>query len=298
MMRRNGFSQLRKLLPLMAVCALALAVGCSDDDDTTKPPSEFAPPSNLSFSNNTRSGRVELSWTASPDQGASDFAGYNIYQSPTSLAGMTGAQVDSFKIAGSPFNGTSRSITVPRGQKFFYSVRAVKDNGDLSEATNEVDTSLPENGAVELFEFADPAEHSGMDLSEGQSYSVMIDNLIHIDFFLGTTDDDNDPAFELAIKSPSLIGGPNAAQWATRQAGFKLLDDENASTTTAGGFIDFVPLTEAEIRDKAIVIRIPADEEGQTHYGKLSNFEFMGEGGNRSVLFDWTYQPVDNYLRF
>ena len=35
MMRKNGFSQLRKLLPVVAVCALALTVGCSDDDDTT-----------------------------------------------------------------------------------------------------------------------------------------------------------------------------------------------------------------------------------------------------------------------
>ena len=93
MMRKNGFSQLRKLLPVVAVCALALTVGCSDDDDTTKPPSEFAPPSNLTFSNNARVGRVDLSWTASPDQSAGDFAGYNVYQSPTSLAGMTGAEL-------------------------------------------------------------------------------------------------------------------------------------------------------------------------------------------------------------
>jgi hypothetical protein len=298
MMRKNGFSQLRKLLPVVAVCALALTVGCSDDDDTTKPPSEFAPPSNLTFSNNARVGRVDLSWTASPDQSAGDFAGYNVYQSPTSLAGMTGAEADSFKVAGSPFSTTTRSVTVPRGERFFYSVRAVKDNGDLSEASNEVDTSLPASGDDFLVEFADKTGNSGMDLSEGTTYSVMIDNLVHIDFFLGTTDDENDEAFELAIKSPSLIGGPNAAQWATRQAGFKLIDDPDASTTSSAGFIDSVTLTPAEVAGKAIIVRLPADENGETHYGKISNLEFEGEPGQRSMIFAWTYQAVNNYIRF
>lgn len=297
-MMKNGFSQLKKLLPLVAMSAIVLAVGCSDDDPT-KPPEEFAPPSNLTFANNEQFDRIDLSWTASPDAGANDFAGYNIYQSTTSLAGMTGAEVDSLKIAGGPFTTTSRSVSVPVGVKYYFSVRAVKDNDDLSEAANEVDTALPDTGEdLAIVEFADKSGNSGVDLSEGTTYSVMIENLVHIDFFLGTTDDDNDPGFALALKSPHLIGGPNAAQWATRQASFKVIDDENASSTTSAGFIDSITLTAAELEDKAIVVRLPNDEGGQPHYGKISKMEFDGEPGNRTMLFSWTYQPVNNYLRF
>ncbi|MCA9728619.1 MAG: hypothetical protein KC729_13100 [Candidatus Eisenbacteria bacterium] len=297
-MRKNGTYHLKRLLPALALGTMILAAGCSNDS-STQPPSEFAPPSNLTFQNLELEGQIVLDWNGSSDEGRNDFAGYNVYRSSSSLAGATNEQLMAALITTNPVNARTYTDGTPVvGTKYFYSVRSVKDNGDLSEPANEIDTALPMGGSIitSLAEFSAPGA-SGMDLSEGQTYSVVIENLEHIDFFLGTTDDGNGPTFPLAMKSPSLLGGPNAAQWATRVAGFKLVDDPNISSTSASGFIDSITMVPAETVDKAIVVRLPLSN-GETHYGKLEIQEFTGTAPNRAVRFTWTYQPVPDYLRF
>ena len=285
----------------IALFAIPLLVGCGDDD-TTKPPEEFAPPTNLTYVNGNN--QVTLSWNASPDAGRDDFAGYNVYRDLTTMIGLG---PDS--LASLVHNSTLLAVTgyvdasAVNGVKYYYAVHAVKDNGDLSAPTNEIDTSpTPEGGLVILAEFMDGTRPSGLDLSEGMAYAMTSskrdDNREHIDLYLGTTASDDAGDQPLALKSPHLVLG-GSTDWADRQAGLKLLADEDVPTTEISGWLDHVTLgsTPQEIEGKVIAIRTPSNS-GEIHYGKVIVHSTAGPNGQREIQVFWAHQEIPNYIRF
>jgi len=288
---------LRQSLTL-GLLILVGVIGCSED--STKPPTEFAPPTNLTYVNGN--GQVTLAWDASPDQGTSDFAGYNVYRHTASLAGIEGEELATYKI--NPEGSSATSYIeggVENGTKDYYSVRAEKDNGDLTESPGEIDTAPRSEGLVTIAEFSDTANPSGLDLSTGTAYAMSSDdpdNRLFIDLYLGTTGDNDEADQPLAVKSPHLVLGGTSGNW-TRQAAFKLLDDEDDATTSTQNWLESITLgsTQAEIEGKVIAVRTPV-EGSDFHYGKLVVLGTSGANGQRQVQLLWAYQELPNYIRF
>ncbi len=287
-----------------ALLVIPLATGCSDDD-TTKPPEEFAPPTNLTYINGNN--QVLLSWDASPDRGLSEFAGYNVYRDTLTMVGAEPSALAALKLNGEvPVTEISYTDgTALNGHKYYYAVRSAKDNGELSEPTAEIDTApRSEGGFVILAEFADAGRPSGFDLSEGSAYAVSSDsagqgdNRMHVDFYLGTTDSYDDPDQPLALKSPDLVDGRNV-KWADRVAGLKLLTEWDDATTGISGWLDQITLgSTVEIEGKVIAVKTPQDENGEIHYGKIKIYETRGASGQREIEIRWAFQAYPNYIRF
>lgn len=297
-MKTFGRRQLLKWLPVFALGNVLFAAGCGDDD-ATKPADEFSPPTNLTYVNDD--GLVRLAWTGSADASLDDFAGYQVYRSATSLTGATDEQLTEAELNMTLIDPATSYVdgTAANGVKYFYSVRAKKTNGDVSESTNEIDTAARPSGDAELAEFRDKTRNSAIDLSEGETYAFVIENLVHVDFYLGTAADDEATNQPLTIKSPSLVESDNP-QWTNRVALFKLLESDDAATTSNTGFTDSITLgtTDAEIESKVIAVRLPLDENNELHYGKLIIDESLGEAGQRSIKMTFAYQPIPNYIRF
>lgn len=285
-------------LPVLLLANVLFVAGCSDDD-STKPPDEFAPPTNLTYENEI--GEVTLRWDATPDETLADFAGYQVYRSATSLIGATVEELEAAELNPSLLlAGTLEySTAAAAGTKYYYSVRSVKDNGDLSQPSNEIDTAAVTGGILTLGEFADPSQDSAMDFSEGATYSFMVQFASHVDIYLGTTADDDAADQPLALKSPSIVAS-DAPEWDLRIAGLKLLAEADDGTTGATGFSDSITLgaNVGEIVGKVIAVRIPLDEDQQTHYGKLVITGYDSSPGERSIQVQFTYQPIEDYIRF
>ncbi len=290
------------LLLAAGILALALAVaGCGDD--TVSPPQEFAPPSNVSFINDNEA--ITITWDSSPDEARSDFQGYNLYRSTSTLIGATTTELAAAQVTQNPT--TVNQLTdagVTNGTIYYYHVRSVKSNGDLSQASNEVDTAgRLEGGPVTVTEFASAADPSGYDMSAGIAVAMSStnpDNRMLIDFYLGTTDANDDSGSQLAIKSPHLVLNGDAA-WANRTAGFKLLDDRDVSFETPGGWQDQIALgtDAAEINGTVIAVQAPLDVNGERHYGKIEILtSSIGVPGERNIEVLWTFQELPNYIRF
>lgn len=295
--------RLRGFIGVASALAMATTVfiaGCSDD--TVKPPNEFAPPSSLTFRNfqiNSSSGGVQLTWNLSPDDSGnfSEFAGYNVYRDTASMTNLDASELAT-KLIMSLDAGTSTYTdgTGVLGTKYFYGVRARRDNGDVSVSSNEVDTARIVAGTLaSIAEYA-ASGPSGFNVALGRAFSVMPANADSIDFYLGTLDDTASGA--LLLKSPSLIS--DSPPWNTRVTGFKLLDSDASSTTTTG-FDSSIVLgtTNTEIEDKIIAVKLAPNFLGETHYAKVEILIFNdGGSGNRSVQLTWHYQPIPAYARF
>jgi hypothetical protein len=277
--------------------ALLLVAGCSDDE-TTKPPDEFAPPTNLTFVNGDN--RVDLDWDPSPDATWDSFVGYNVYRHTESLAGVADADLAQYRIVTRTASQTSYSdIDAVNGTMYYYTVRGARDNGDLTQPTNEIDTAARPEGLVTLFEF-EATGPSGFDLSDLADTALTMtsnnpDNTGLVDFYLGTTGENDESDQPLALKSPHLLGG----SW-TRMAAFKALVNPTDSQTTSTGFqLESITMgaTVEEISDRVIVVRTP-QENGEFHYGKLAVITTSGDAGDRRIQFQWTFQLIPNYPRF
>jgi len=306
-MRNLKFKGIYQVALAVALSASLFASGCSDDDDSTSPPDSFAGPSNLTFQNGD--GEVILTWNRSADDGSfTEFAGYNVYMSDESMATLTGSDLAA-KLLGTEAAGRERStITgLTNGELKYFTVRSVHENENVSGGT-EVLTASVEGGlslekVISISEFSDKSANSAVDLSEGISYEFVIDNIVHVDFYLGTdaAAGDEDSSGLLRIKSPDVVDSPN--DWSDRVALFKVLDDPNASSTPTDGFVTggvTLGSTMAEIEDMVIAVKLPSDENGEFHYGKIEVLavENLDVPGERSVALLWTYQPAVNVAIF
>ena len=296
MWKMRGWRRWTGLAVLVAAVALA---GCSDDEE--QDPTEFAPPSNLTYVNGD--GQITLSWDHSSDRNLSNFAGYDVYRHTESMIGMTLKELAPLRVNTTAISTNGFVDSVNNGDRWYYSVRAVKDNGDLSAATNEVDTAArADGGSIVLAEFADPARPSGFDFSTGMAMGMTSsnpDNRPFVDMYLGTTGDNDETDQPLAIKSPALVQN-GATAWAARAAGFKVLDDFDTGTTSNSGWQDSITLgaDEQEIVGKVIAVKIPI-EGSNTFYGKFRIDDAATNiQGQREIEITWAYQPTPNYIRF
>lgn len=282
------------------LAATLFVAGCSDDDDSVKPPDQFAPPTNLTFQN--REASIRVSWSASPDEQFSEFLGYNVYRDTESMANLSAAELAERVLNGSIIpKGTTNFVdtTAQIGVKYFYAVRAVRDNGNISISSNEVDTARFIQGAgfFTVFEFAATGE-SAFDVSEGARLSMRAENAANIDFYLGTSMENDGAGGDLVIKSPNLVSPDQV--WQARIAGFKEVGSD-ASSTTTDGFSDSINLgqTEESVESTVFAVRLPPDGNGETHYARIEILTFNDDGaGMRSVEFSYRYQPIAGYPRF
>ncbi len=302
----TGFSKdLTRALSRVAMASLVslslFAVGCSDDNPTTEPADEFAPPTNLTYVNDSNS--VLLAWTATPDASIDEFAGYHVYRDIVSMANLTDAQLVAKKITATPIQTTSRSDgSAVNGTKYFYAVRAVKDNGDISESTNEINTAprAGETGIV-VAERTVPSLPSGLGLSEGQAFALQSegvpDNRPFIDVYLGTNAANDAGSGQLTLKSPHLVDG--ASNTWSRVAGLKILDSFDAPTTTDSGWQEEVSLGVGNaVVGKVIAIKTPI-EGSNYHYAKVRVTGFNGAaGGERTITVETAYQSIPDFIRF
>lgn len=303
MMQSDRVSAARTRLRGLTLClALATAVwvnGCSEDD-TTEPPAEFAPPTNLIYINDD--GSVFLQWSASPDAAISDFAGYTVYRSTSSMAALTPSQLAGLKLNATPQAALNMSPSAANGTKYYYAVAAAKDNGNISELSNQIDTAArAESDQIELSEFRFTSEPSGLNLETGTAYemeSSSPDNRPFIDVYLGTTDPDDSIDSPLAFKSPSLVldGDP---RWANRVGKVQVLANFDTPTADTGDWLDTVTLgTNAEAVGKVIAVRTPIDGEGHYFYAKLRVDAVSGAAGQRQITLTRAYQSLPDYIRF
>lgn len=278
---------------------LAGLSGCSDDS-TTKPPTELAPPTNLTFLNSDNA--VTLDWNASPD--ASNADGYVVYRGETSMTGLTLDVLNNqHRLTASPIASTSYTDnTAENGTKFYYAVRLQKGS-DYSEATSEINTAgRVESGSLVLSEFSSP-NASGLGLALGQVLTMTStapnDNRSKIDIYLGTDSATDASSAALAIKSPHLVGNSDP-DWSARNADLKLLDSFDDPTTSDQGWSDKIVLgsTSGDIVGKVIAIRTPADNQGQVHYAKIRIDATSGAAGQRQITVTRAYQTIPNYIRF
>jgi hypothetical protein len=307
---RSPSSRLRVISVAAAVLALvSLAAGCGEDSTTNPPPvNEFAPPSDLTVVNGSNS--VILSWRASTDAGDSDFRGYNVYRHTATMVGATDAQLRGYlRNSGTNAYITGRTWTdagAVNGTRYYYAVRAVRGDGELSEPTNEYDTAPRHEGAaaVTLAEFRYAGQPSGLNCSTPRAYamesSAPNDNRLLIDCYLGTLGVNDETSQVLALKSPHRVLN-GSASWSARVAELVQL-----GTGQAGWDIPAAPTTGwsasvelgADPVDKVIAVRTPADANGKRHYAKIWIAGVEGAAGQRriSVLVAW--QEIADYPRF
>lgn len=79
-----------------------------------------------------------------------------------------------------------------------------------------------------------------------------------------------------------------------------MLPSADTPTTSPAGFTDAIALgaTEEEVEGRVIAVRLPADKQGETHYGKIEILELDGPAGERAIRFVWAYQEFPDYIRF
>jgi hypothetical protein len=159
-MMRNRFLSLLALF-VVGIFVSLMVVGCSEDEVLA--PEDFAPPTNLKAL--SRDGSVTLYWTASPSSGSSSFAGYRILVVNTSSSTL----VDSAQVGPSITNYTASSLV--NGQSYTFTVRSVKDNGDVSQSVVlEWGPTIRFTNVV-IYEFDSPSNPSGLQFSTGSALS-------------------------------------------------------------------------------------------------------------------------------
>lgn len=272
-------------------CLAILSLGGCGDDSSTNPPPPFDAPTNLRVINGNET--ITVRWDASPNEGDTDFKRYNIYRGTSSLQDVPSADLEQlgYKIGTATAADRSFASTVANGTLYYFQVRGEKNDGTLSDASNEAQGAgrLEGEGKI-IVEFAANG-NSGFDFSEGNAVSLNENNpdrFVLTDIYLGTDDPNDLSTFELSLKSPSLLSNRNSG-WNGKVAAVKFLGtDWNASTTTT--FTD----TQINVLPNAIyAIKTPSN-----NYVKLQVTAVDGEAGSRSITFKYAYQPTPNLIQF
>lgn len=148
-------------LALVALLSMIVLAGCNEDEVLA--PEDFAPPTNLKAL--SRDGSVTVYWTASPSSGSSSFAGYRVLVVNTTSSTL----VDSAQVGPSITNYTASSLV--NGQSYTFTVRSVKDNGDVSTAiVLEWGPTIRFSNVV-IYEFESTGNPSGLQFSTGSALS-------------------------------------------------------------------------------------------------------------------------------
>lgn len=161
------------LLALAGAVVLCALPGCDQEGDILNP-TELAPPTNVRAASGDA--RVFLAWTASPDSGSSDFAGYRI-TTKTAL----NAVVDSVNTASTASSHTVFNLL--NGGIYTFAVQSVKSNGSVSQAVTLQWGPTARYGFQSLYEY-ESTEASGLQLLAGQRFNFTIANQGVIDLWI------------------------------------------------------------------------------------------------------------------
>jgi hypothetical protein len=275
---------------LLLLAGLGLA-GCSEDSE--KPPEEFAPPTLLAITA-VGAASVSLQWGGSSDEPLDNFEGYIVFWNPnSSIANLTPdlfpASVDSITVAKGTLAATVTGLA--QGTKYFFHVRATKTNGDLSRGTNEVNAGPRPGGTGIIYEKAAAAGNpSAFDFSTGREISFVIEKRDSCDVYFGTALA-NDASADPYLKSPHIVVSPN--DWSSRNTKIKDLgftsDWDSFTTTSDTGWQDKAALSQNHV----YVLKTP-----ENNYVKLFVTQISGTYPNRTVTFDYAFQPIANYASF
>lgn len=276
----------------IAGLALAAVAGCGDDDDPAAP-DELAPPTSLSVVNGNQT--ITVNWNASPDEGAGDFKGYNIYRHTASIKDLPLSQLTQYRVASVEPGDDSYTLTnVPNGTRYYIHVRSETDGGEISDASTEVQGAAREEGTgIILEEFASDGD-SGFDFSEGESVSLSQDNdqrFQKTDIYLGTVVTDDAPSGELALKNPKLLERYNT-EWSTVVGKVRRLGtnwDVNTTDTDGANWLDQEQVSSGFV----YAVKTP-----DNHYGKIQILGISGTAPNRSITFKYAWQPTANLVQF
>jgi len=147
------------LVILMSVIGMFFIMGCNEEDVLA--PEDFAPPTNLKAL--SKADEVTIYWTAAPAASADFFAGYRIMTKQGTVL------VDSVLVG-----KTATSHTIPNlnnGQTYTFSIRSVKDNGDVStEVTLQWGPTIRFTNVI-IYEFESISNPSGLQFSTGSALS-------------------------------------------------------------------------------------------------------------------------------
>jgi len=168
------------LFAFVGVIGLFSFSGCDKEGDVLTP-TELAPPTNLKAASGDT--RVFLSWTASPDAGSSDFAGYRII-TKNALSVM----VDSTTTASTASSYTVFSLV--NGGIYTFAIQSVKSNGSVSQSVTVQWGPTVRYGFQSLYEY-ESSEPSGLQFLAGQRFNFTLANQAVIDLWIdgraGTT---------------------------------------------------------------------------------------------------------------
>ncbi len=282
---------MRRRIRLLSFLGLPLIVLMACSSDEVVSPTELTPPSNLRIMDIPLSGgQVELQWDGAVSVDVT-YVGYRLYAHTQSIQSLDNAQeLASYekKEVGSAVQNTVLNL----GDSYTYyyvHVRAVTDEGELSRASNEIFLiARPEDEGAVVYEFATQAGNpSGYDLSEGVAVSMALTNSDRhdkTDFFLGYADGITGGG-ALYLWSPKRASSDY--QNTTGFAGMTSSFDDLTRVPDGTTFLDHVAVTAGSV----IAVKI-TDEHAVSNYAKLYFMRVEGDEPERTLVFQWAYQPT------
>jgi len=311
---------MRSLWPAILGIA-AIAAGCNSDNPVV-PPAELAPPTSVTAV--TGEDTIVLNWASSPFSGSDKFRGYNVYADTISIAAVSDTSNAAFlearmvniqAITANTFTvfALTSGAALTQGKKYYLHVRTLRDDGRLSVASNEIDTSpRPEgdngtNPDLLMFDFsAETTSRSGYgwerDTGRGFAYATAQANQSLIDIFMVEEPTSSD--------NGSLLQSPAQAQftsgWPVRHV-TKFKDLGGGSAAWNAGIAPD-PATEMTETVKVVLDHTYALYLYDKYWAKLrvtkfdKNVSVPKTGGGTAALnrigFTFAFQLIDDYGRF
>ncbi len=278
------------VLALAGIMALLVGLGCGDDSTS---PNTFDPPGALSVVNGDL--EIDLTWTASPDEGGGGFKQYNVYRGTSSLANVASGSLPAPIATLAAGVHTYQNTLSANGTLYYFHVRSEDTNGNLSGASPEVKGAGRDEGTGLIIEEFVSSGDSGFDFSTGLTVSLGAgnpDRFDKTDLYLGTTATDDAQTAGLALKSPELLQRLGNSEWISRNADIKEIGTDFDVTTTEGvgaGWADQQTVTEG----KVYAIKTPSG-----NYAKVKVLDIEGAAGSRAITFKYAYQPTVNLVLF
>ena len=208
---------------------VGFASGCGEDNPMA--PVVFEPPASVRFE--TGANTIRASWNASSFEGSGEFGGYNVYVDTVSMAGNNDAAFLAARVSNVvPVNSKSFTVSqlgdgssLQQGVRYFVHVRTRRMNGELSSASNEVQSaprpegdngSDPSQFAYDYDVLAPTKSGYGWNKTTGAgvSYSASSVNANVVDVFM--IEEPNSADEGSMFVSPSIANF--TAAWATRRA--------------------------------------------------------------------------------